>query len=295
MRFLSCVLCLTISTVAFAQSPDAQQKADTIAYIKKLQDPKTGAFKVTADAPPSLRACNGAVKALHTLGVEDIPEQEKVVAFVLSCYDPKAGAFAEPGGKPDVTITSIGVMVAMELGIAKEKIAKAMAYLEMYKKGFEEERISAAAIEAWGIESIDSFQLGLMTMSARLELKNAESSKDDLGRLSGSVLAMRLRLGDKIAPKDLKEHVEIITANQRPDGGWGKLNEKTSDLDSTYRVMRAFWLMKQKPANFEKVKVFVEKCRNKDGGAGVKPGEPSTMSGVYYTTIISKWIAELEK
>ena len=71
---------------------------------------------------------------------------------MLSCYDPKTGAFAEPGGKPDVAITSIGVMAAVELGIPKEKYAKAMDYLKANAKTFEEVRIGAAAVEAWGVK-----------------------------------------------------------------------------------------------------------------------------------------------
>ena len=71
---------------------------------------------------------------------------------MLKCYDPKTGGFAEPGGKPDVTITSIGVMAAMELGIPKEKFAKAMDYLKENAKTFEDVRIGAAAVEAWGVK-----------------------------------------------------------------------------------------------------------------------------------------------
>jgi hypothetical protein len=40
---------------------------------------------------------------------------------------------------------------------------------------------------------------------------------------------------------------------------------------------------------------FVASCRNKDGGYGVKPGDPSTMSGAYYAAIVSKWLDEMEK
>src|SRR5207244_7616321 len=98
-------------------------------------------------------ATNGAVRALKYLGFPMLKgEREKHAAFVLKCYDPKTGAFAEMGGKPDVAITSIGVMAAAELGIPHEKYAKAMDYLKENAKTFEEVRIGAAAVEAWGVK-----------------------------------------------------------------------------------------------------------------------------------------------
>ena len=124
------------------------RKPRTAASTLAPQDPKSDA------APkPMLRATNGAVRALKYLGFPLLnTEREKHAAFVLKCYDPKTGAFAEPGGKPDVAITSIGVMAAMELGIPKEKFAKAMDYLKENAKTFEEVRIAAAAVEAWGVK-----------------------------------------------------------------------------------------------------------------------------------------------
>ena len=82
-----------------------------------------------------------------------MPNKDKHAAFVLKCYDPKTGGFADtPGGKPDVASTSIGVMAAAELGIPHEKYAKAMDYLKENAKTFEEVRIGAAAVEAWGVK-----------------------------------------------------------------------------------------------------------------------------------------------
>jgi len=296
-RCLAIAVVVLASPVAFAQSPEVVAKVEaklaTIKFINSLYDPATGGFKVTADGKPSLRACNGAAKALSILGAK-LPDRDKTAAFVLACYDPKTGAFAEPGGKPDVTITSIGVMVAMELGIPKAKFEKVMRYLDTNMGTFEDCRIVAAALEAWGVKELPELQKGLVQL-AQMEGFGEVPGHDDDARHAGAVIAMALRLGGEISAKELGKFVREINKGQHPDGGWGKVNENKSDLDSTYRVMRAFMLMKQKPANLDKVKAFVEKCRNKDGGAGVKPGEPSSMSGVYYTTIISKWVANLEK
>src|SRR5581483_4013861 len=156
MRSSFALLVAFVPSVALAQ-PTAEQKKAAIKWVTDLQDP-TGGFYLAPQDPkvdsiprPSLRATNGAVRAIKYLGAE-IPNKEKHAAFVLKCYDPKTGAFAEPGGKADVASTSIGVMAAAELGIPHEKYAKAMDYLKENAKTFEEVRIGAAAVEAWGVK-----------------------------------------------------------------------------------------------------------------------------------------------
>ena len=41
---------------------------------------------------------------------------------------------------------------------------------------------------------------------------------------------------------------------------------------------------------FSKLKGFIAKCRNDDGGYGVTPGSPSTVSGTYYAAIVTYWL-----
>ncbi|MND06625.1 hypothetical protein D3C83_281040 [compost metagenome] len=59
--------------------------------------------------------------------------------------------------------------------------------------------------------------------------------------------------------------------------------------------MRAYMLMKERPKNRAGMRAFIGKCRNADGGYGVKPGDPSSVSGVYYAAIVTKWLDEMEK
>jgi hypothetical protein len=59
--------------------------------------------------------------------------------------------------------------------------------------------------------------------------------------------------------------------------------------------MRAFMLMKERPKKRPEMRQFLASCRNADGGYGVTPGAPSSMSGVYYVAIITKWLDEMEK
>jgi hypothetical protein len=211
------------------------------------------------------------------------------------CFDPKTGAFAEPGGKPDVGSTSIGVMVAMELNIPKEKFAKAMAYLKENAKTFEEVRIGAAAVEAWGVKDCP-FKLDDWFAVADKEAKTKLGDvKDGGARISGSYAAMVLRLGGKVSENNVGLIALILLAGERDDGAWSKQGEKTSDIESTYRVMRALMLLKEKPKDAKKLREFIESHHNKDGGYATKPGEKSNMSGVYYATIITKWLDDMEK
>ena len=296
MRYLPGLLVLFAPAVAAAQTPeiDAAVKAKlaTLKWIHTQYDPATGAYKVTPDGKPSLRACNGAVKAIKYLG-GTLPEPGKTAAFVLSCYDPKTGAFAEPGGKPDVAITSIGVMAAVELGIPKEKYARAMEYLKANVKTFEEVRIGAAAVEAWGVKDCP-FELGPWFGIAAKHFKDKprDPAADGGARDMASLAAMALRL-NKTSPVSVD--ALYLMCGQVEDGGWRKKDAERSDLETTYRVMRSLSLMKTPPYSVNALRGFLAKCRNSDGGYGVTPGAPSSMSGVYYAAIVSKWLDDMEK
>ena len=281
---------LLLPTLAFAQT--AEETKATVAFIEGLRDKETGAYKVTADGKPSLRACNGAVKSLKALG-EKVTQIEKIQKFILSCYDAKTGAFAEPGGKPDVTITSVGIIVACEVGVPHGDFLKAMHYVLGRANTFEEVRITAAAVEAWGSENLN---LGELRDSIGAD---REIAADD-ARMNASELVTWLRLKSADRYKEwVVERVakleKTLAPNQRRDGGWGKLGEKTSDIESTYRVMRAFKMLDAKPKDVPQLQKFIASHRNKDGGSATKPGEPSSMSGTYYAVVISKWLDDMEK
>lgn len=313
MRLLSALLIAVVPSVALGQTKEIddaiKQKLATAKWITDLQAPD-GGFYLAPRNPvqdvmpkPLVRATNGAVKALKYLGAE-IPNKDKHAAFVLKCYDPKTGAFAEPGTKPDVASTSIGVMAAMELGIPKEKFAKAMDYLKENAKTFEEVRIGAAAVEAWGVKECPfDFKHWFKIAAAEEPIQIAGGVKpapnDDPqnggARLLGSVAALFERLEMGYGAPGSNEPTDYLQKGQRDDGGWGKKGEKTSDIESTYRVMRALMLLKTKPKDVKELREFLASHRNADGGYATKPGDKSSMSGVYYATIIGKWLDDMEK
>ena len=294
---------LLLTPLATAQSTD-EVKA-TLAFISKLRDPATGAYAVHPPKEgekltPSLRAVNGAVKATKYLGGE-VTDQDKLKKFVLSCYNDKTGTFAEPGGKPDVTITSVGVMAAVELGIPKESYRKAMDYLKANAKTFEEVRIAAAAVEAFGLKD-SGIDLKVWERFGIDALASSSDAKAD-ARLSGSAVALILRLepnpetrAAKLVQAELRllNH-KVLHVGQRKDGGWAKKGALESDAETTYRVMRALKLMNERPTDIPALKTFLVSCRRPDGGYGVDAKAPSSMSGVYYYAAVSKWLSEMEK
>jgi hypothetical protein len=306
MRFAIPLLFL-VPAVSFGQTPEIIDQVErelanrkTAKWILALEAPDGGFYlaprdpKTDAVPKPMLRATNGAVRALKYLGFPLLnTEREKHAAFVLKCYDPKTGAFAEPGGKPGVAITSIGVMAAMELGIPKEKFAKTMDYLKENAKTFEEVRIGAAAVEAWGVKECP-FKLDEWFKIASINFPPPGTEARDGARDAGSVAAMVTRLELILSPRELDLVKPMLLDGQRDDGGWGKKGEKASDIESTYRVMRALMLMNQTPKDVKKLRAFIESHRNKDDGYAAKPGDKSTMSGAYYATIITKWLDEME-
>lgn len=289
-------LALLAPATAFAQDEAidraVKEKLASVRFVLSLEDPAGGFRRTPADKAPGLRATSGGVRSLGFLG-QPVPNKDKHAAFVLTCYDPATGGFAEPGAKPDVPLTAIGVIAAAELGIPKEKYAKALDYLKANAKTFEEVRVGAAAVEAWGpkdcpIDLKPWFEVGAQYAKSI----PGQPAADGGARDGGSVAAMYLRVGK---PCPDVGNALYLKCGQREDGGWGLKDAKASDFDSTYRVMRALYLMKTRPYGPAQLRGFVAARRNPDGGYGMTPGEGSSLSGVYYAAIITKWLDELEK
>ena len=93
----------------------------------------------------------------------------------------------------------------------------------------------------------------------------------------------------------------VFAARRLPDNGlaaWGVVKERgyeglvAKDIESTYRVMRSFMMLKEPPADTVRLRAFIASCRNKDGGYGVTPGQPSSVSGTYYAGIVLHWLGD---
>jgi hypothetical protein len=272
-------------------SPDIKT---TIAYVHKLQTP-SGAFLPQQPLPgspqpsPSLRATSAAVRTLGYLG-GTVPNKAACSKFVAGCFDKASGGFADsPGGTPNVFTTAIGLMAVVELKMPLEDFREgAVKFLADNSKSFDDIRIAVAGLEA--VKEPSPRAAAWLAQIRKMQNADGTYGKD-LGqaRDTGSAVVAVLRLGGDVPERD--RVLKVLKAGQRLNGGFGKADsELASDLDTTYRVMRAFVMLKERPDDVEGVRSFIAKCRNEDGGYGVAPGQPSSVSGAYYAAIIRRWL-----
>ena len=318
---------LLISQPALAQAPTAEQKQATLAWVKSLQK-ENGGFATDAKSAANLPATLAAERVFKYFGGE-LPNKEPCAKFVESCFDKESGGFAPaPGGNPDVRTTALGIMAAVELkALTPPMAAAAVMYFPHKTKNFDDVRLVAAAYEALGPER---GLLGIPYHAIGLELEcdgytpkaNANGTYGEGGNLArdtagGVVTFLRLEAtknrltADKLEeitkllqaardnPKKNPLHPETketilktLRTGQRPDGGWGKDGEG-SDLETTYRVMRAFWMLKAKP-DIAACQAFIAKCRNADGSYSPQPNQAGNVSATYFAAIVSHWLAELK-
>lgn len=285
LGLLAVVLCLA---PVRGQTPD--DKKATIAYLQSLQT-DGGAFAPSADekGKATVRTTSSALRALKYMGGE-AKDPMAAAKFVESCFDKTSGTFADvPGGKPDVFTTAVGSMAAAEAKLPPESYADAVVkYLDENARGFEEIRIAAA-----GLETLK--KKGAKADAWLAEVKKSANDDGTWGkgegqaRDTGGAAAAVLRLGGKLDhPESV---VKALKAGQREDGAWGKPDAKASDLETSYRVMRSLHMLKEQP-DVAKIRGFVAKCRNADGGYGVAPGQKSSVSGTYFAAIILHWLEE---
>jgi hypothetical protein len=287
-RLVAAFALLLVTLPALAEAPDNKAK-ETVAYLRKLQT-KDGGF--TADATktkPSLRATSSALRALKYFGGE-APDRAAAARFVESCYDKASGGFADaPGGMTDVATTAVGAMALVELKVPTGQYEdKVLRYLGSRARDFEEIRIAAAGIEALKKQPPEA--AGWLQAIQGERNRDGSFGAGNDARTTGGATVIILRLGGKVEhPEDV---VAALNQGQHNDGAFGKGDkDEPSDLESTYRVMRCYHMLKAKP-EATRVKEFIAKCRNADGGYGVTPGKPSGISATYYAAIVLHWLAE---
>jgi hypothetical protein len=139
--------------------------------------------------------------------------------------------------------TAVGLMAVVELKMPTEKYAKgAVKYLSDNAKSFEDIRIAVA-----GFESLKTLSPQKENWSAAVLLLEPKDGIFGKGggqaRDTASAVVTLLRLDAKGIDSD--RVLKVLKAGQRKDGGWGKTdNETASDLETTYRVMRCFMMLK---------------------------------------------------
>jgi hypothetical protein len=269
-----------------ADAPDAKK---TVAWVQALQQ-ADGGFAAAPKGTSSLRSTSAAVRALKYFG-GDLPDRDKCVKYVDATFDKASGGFADtPGGKPEVFTTAVGLMAIAELKMPPDKyVDPAVKFLGDNAKSFEEIRIAAAGLEVVNKRSSQT-EAWLEVVAKTRNADGTYGKEDDKARDSASAFVIVVRLGGKV---EMPFHVlQALEAGQRSDGGFGKPGAKGSDLETSYRVMRAFHLFEKKPDHVQALKRFIDKCRNADGGYGVSPGEPSAVGPTYNAGIILHWLEE---
>jgi prenyltransferase beta subunit len=287
------ILLLTVLLVPSLVAQTAEEKKATIKFLTDLQQADGGFIGAPndpkADSKPksSLRATSAAIRAITYLGGE-LPNRDKVQAFVSSCYRPDGPFSDQPKGTPDVTATAVGMMALAELQ-REPRLDQSIKHIAANAKTFEERRLAVA-----GMEAAKKFAPEVKDWLAEIaKSRNPDGTYgkgDGQARDTGGVVAMTLRSGNDLSAEYRKNVLAALRAGQRRDGGFGKAGEKSSDGETTYRVMRAFHLLGEMPSDLAKLREFQSKCRNVDGGYGVAPGQPSTVSGTYYVAAIGRWL-----
>ncbi|AMV39302.1 family 16 glycoside hydrolase [Planctomyces sp. SH-PL62] len=278
--FAVCLVALPSPPSSRGQTP--ADFAQTAAYVASLQNPD-GGFGPSPGQPSSLGSTNSAARILRYVG-GSIPDVLGCIRYVKSCR--ADGGFAPtPGGKPDSLSTSLGLLAVGELKIAdRELIDGAVAYFHEHAKESEQVRMAIAGLEAVEAKSPD--------MAAWVEqiekIGNPDGTIDggpEQAFKAGTVAATVLRTGGSL--KNREALIAAMKSGQRDDGGWSK-DAGPSDLGSSYRIMRALYMLKEKP-DLDRLRGFIAHCRKADGTYSATPDGQGSLSATYMASILTYW------
>jgi Prenyltransferase and squalene oxidase repeat len=187
------------------------------------------------------------------------------------------------------------------LKLPMKNYGKAIAFLIENAKGFEDIRIAAAGFESFEIATGEKPKAPDQWMEMLKKLSDESGKRGSRNRREAAGLVVtgkRLdppRTGNTRNKSESKLEaalLEFLNGGQNKDGAFGKDESGESDLESSYRVLRCYHMLKAKPAKANALREFISKCRNSDGGYGVQPGKPSQVSGTYFAAIILHWLNE---
>lgn len=271
------------SPSARAHSPSELERTATHAAGFQNAD---GGFAAKLGGPSTLGATSSTIRILKNAG-GSIPDVLACIKYVKSCFNREAGGFAPtPGGKPDVGTTASGLMAVSELRIADAGlVAKAVEFLSGNAKTFEEVRIAVAGLEAVGKTSPEFPRWASEILKDRNDDGTFGRGEGQARETGGKAVAL-LRMGRTLDKKDTV--VAFLKSAQRPDGGWSK-GDGGSELESTYRIMRAFFMLNEKP-NLDRLSSFIARCRHSDGAYGVAPAAEASPGGTYFATTVLRWV-----
>ncbi len=275
---------------------NSDRMAQTAQFVLDHHSPK-GGYVPQKGSSPSLRATLSARRSLHLLGVK-APSPEKDILFVASCVD-ESGAFADrPNDKSTTTLASVGLLLASDLMMHKNP--EYFKLIELNKrlvlndaKSFEEIRMGAAVFEGLGVISTRRNEW-VRQLRATQSTEGGYGPSGSRLRDTGGVVAALLRLKEPLAKQEKHALIEFLLSGQGKDGGFGVTESAPSELDSSYRIGRALWMLGVTP-DARRMGVFLEKCRTPSGAYSVHPGEEPTLVDTYRALIISSWLKEIKR
>ena len=261
-------------------------------YVASLQKPD-GSFSSTPGGDSTLSSTQNAIRVLGFVA-GSIPDPLKCMDFLRSCADPQSGGFAQkPGGTPEVGTTAHALIAMGELNMGdKELINRAVAFLGERAKAYEEVRIGAAGLEAVGVRpNPDVSERWKAVFYAGRNAdgtwgQGASKAFDSGGRAAGL-----LRIG--LEPENRDAIAKVLKEAQQADGGWTTKENSPSDFGTSYRIMRALYLMKERP-NLESLRKFVAGAMGSNGLYSGSPKTPGDLGTSYTALILLRWADLLE-
>lgn len=282
------VMAVAVLTAINVRAQSSADFAQTAAYAAAQQN-ADGGFAASPGQPSTLGATNTGLRVFDYVG-GSLLDEPGCIRFVTSCKVPGGGFAQRPGGKPDVVTTAVGLMAAAELKIAdKAMIDAAVAYFGANARAFEEVRMSIAGLEAVGARSPD-FSRWAEQLETMRTPDGSFGQHPGKAFVSRGVAAAILRMGMNLEKRD--SVIATIKTGQRPDGAWSK-DDGPSDLSSSYRVIRALYMLKEKP-DVERSTGYITSCRHADGSYSSTPEGPGNLGATYFATIILRWLRLLD-
>jgi prenyltransferase beta subunit len=280
------VAIVCIASIALAEPLGREQREATFQYINGLQNPD-GAYRAAAAPGPSLlSATSSAFRAFKNLGG---PMNDKPEKFLLQCYHESGGFSDTPGGAPEIRFTWMGVNAFVNMkGAPPQNLEKIRDFVTANAKSiYPDIYFAAATMEDAKMKAPKASEWIAAIEATRNPDGTYGKNADEIAH----AVVIILRLGGTL--KDPGPMLKTLKAAQRPDGSFSGTGEG-SDMPATYTVMRALWMLKEKP-DMAGVLKYVASCRNADGGYGVSPGKPSAVTPTYMASSVLRWADDLAK
>ena len=276
---------------AGARGQTPQELRATAKYVEAFQN-KDGGFAAKVGGASSLGATSSAIRTLGYVGGANgnVPGS---IAYVESCFDKASGGFAPtPGGKPDEGTTASGLMAVAALKVdLAPYVGPASAFLAANAKSFEDVRIAVAGLEA--VKAKPPAEVADRWLAIVSEGKNADGTfgtGPTRAKETGGRAVALLRMGRE--PEGRDAILAALRSDQGPDGGWSA-DGKASDLGTSYRIMRCFFMMKAKP-DLARLRSWLATYRQSDGGYASTVNGPADPGGTYFCGVMLYWARLLD-